>query len=616
MNQGFLSLLMGSFACLTCSVNAQVSTNDLKLAQDFFESGNYAHAKTEYEGLLEGGLDPWKKQILNYDIGTAFLAEGKWEEAMLRFQPLVDEDIQLPLLKQKVRSNLALARVMQLDENLERLKNNQKATSDDYQTTFMLLRQALLDIDRAQLAWCVLEKVEGAKGCRQLFDLQAMRLDVKSHFNEFLEDYSAFRLVHSSLQEGISSLLFGENSLINQLNIFQQYQLSEQMKETYLQMYLEQASSWKPLWESLQATFKSGSKAIDTGKQRGVFDSAYQQYLESISLAEQGNFQASMAKLENSRASLNNLLHQFFNDSSSKDLLQQLLITYGLALVKEPLQEAYLEQILEVQTALGETLKKSETAVASDYEKAQKYLKASVQSLANFQDIKARIFAEVARFYIKNIFQQMDFTPKTQASSVLENAIDKQEFILLLNSLRQQVEGDTKDLADVDKLLPELQQATLKAADIFPEAAVTQQKVAFSSDANKKSRCQCHPWDEVIPLFSTGYLIAEQANEYLKINVVKQSTIERLQKKAIDHWKEALAKMHATSSKSKQTSEQQSQQQSQPPPEEGNGQPENQPQNGQLNDILRLVQDMEKDDRSKPMSKTATGNNKGDDRPW
>lgn len=606
---------LGGFPWLLCgqAVDAEVQ------ARAYFEAGDYSHAKNTYEDLLDDGMDSWKKEITDYNIATALLAGGSWEEAIPRFDVLSEKDKALPLLAQRLSSNLALAQIMQLRERLKVLKDNANANHDDYNQMYALFRTALQDINQATTDWCELELIEGASECSPSAYLREMDRDVKSHLDVFLNEYLAFRLAHVNIQEGISALVYGENSLLSRLTMMQEHPFSEDIKEKYLIDYLEQAKSWKVLWEKLEGLFKSQSKTESLKKEKGLFDHSRKLFFDSLSQAEQKDFTGSIKQLNMSKASLDELLHQFIKGNSLKEVVHQLLITYGLALIKEPLQEAYLSQIVETQAALEEPIKKSDNpAIEAAYEKAQHYLTLSVQSINEFQAVKARLFAEVARFYLKEISEQLDFTPKTQASAVLENAIAKQEFVLLLDTLKRQLPEDEKDLAEADRLMPELQQSTLNAADLFPIVVLEKQKEAFSADSTEKNRCQCRPWDEVIPLFSQGYAHAELAYRRLQAGSFNPGSIRRQQKSAVDKWKEALLKMRSSPSAAQQEKQQQQQQQEQKQsaqPEMQKDQLQEKQQNAKLNGILRLVQDMENDDRSQPQQLKTTGS-KVEERPW
>lgn len=488
---GIPSLLLG-----------QVDEGELK-ARAFFEAGDYPHAKSAYEDLLDR-LDGWKKEIVEYNIATTLQADGRLDEAISRFEVLGDQDIELPLLEQRLASNLALARTLQLEEQLNALKDQSKASTKDYNQIYLLFQSALQEINKASASWCKLQTVEGAPKCPQSYYLQQMERDVKERFHGFFEEYSTYRL-----------------------------------------------------------------------------------------------------------ASLEKLLQEFPKSGPLKDAVKQLLAAYELVLINDPLQATDLSQILEVQTMLEERVKQSDPAVMEEYGKSQKYLMSAIQSVSESHPIKAHLFAEVARFYLNEILENLDPIYKSKAGDVLENAIAKQGFLLLMENLKGQMSENEKDLGDVNSLMTELQFSVLKTADLFMDAVIAQQKEVFQAPAIGKDRCQCRPWDEVIPLFIQGYTHAERAYRHLEKGNVNLIGVKRLQKSAINKWKEALQKMRS-SSVAQQKQEQQKQPEQMQPQKE---QLQENRQNAKFNEILRMVQDMENDDRSQPQQLKSTGS-KREDRPW
>lgn len=599
--------------CFSNALHAQ----DQNEGRAFFEAENYGQAKIAYENMLDDKLEPWQKEIVRYNIATALLAEGKWEEAILGFEILFDEGIRHPLLKQKVLSNLALARVRQLEAKTEALKALPNPTYDNYNQIYVLFHKVLKDIDSGETAWCELQSLEGAPSCTESLYLENIRLEVKSNLNHFLTEYQNYRIDHATVEEGVSALIFGEKVLLDFLNSLENHEFSANHKKQYLADYLIEVNSWKGLWDKLDVSFKAG-KTDNAAKLQELFKQAHQTFLESFSEAENANFSDSLKSLKKSKSDLTELLNRLFSNSSVKDVLDQLLILYGLALIRDPVQEAYLDHISETQIAFEEAIKKSVDAfIFSSYEKSLKYLKFSLESLNDSYSVNARIFAEVARFYISNILEQADPSAKHHAASVLESAIAKQEFVILLNRLRGEKQGDDKTAREVDQILPELQQLTLTSAHRFLDAAMSQQKQAFTEPSSGKSRCQCHPWDEVMPLFSDGYANAEFANMRLLAGDYRPITTLPLQKKAVDLWKEALAKLHSSSASKKSSEQSQSQEmsESEQQAEAKNLSKEGATNNVKLNEILRTIQDMEKDDQSKPQQiKTYSG--EGEERPW
>lgn len=580
----------------------------MDLAREYFEAGNYSHAKAVYEELQDDRLPAWQKNILDYNIATTLLADGNYDEAALSLEILADGNISLPLLKQRVLSNLALAKFGQLESRFSALLEDTKSSHDDYNRLYVAFRGVLADIAKAEAAGCTLEKIEGAESCPESLNIQEMRSEVKNRFDQFQKDYLAFHLKHLSLQDGVSELLIGEKMLLKEL---EKLQKADTHPQNHSDEYLQKGNNLKPFWNRLAEILKSRSKEANAGAQRALLEKAEQQFTKSLSLAGKGDFHESARQMEDSRAALNTLLEQLISQSPVREVLQQLLVTYGYALVNDPLRDVSLEQILEIQTALGSFLKQGvEAEFLEDYKKAQSYLKQGVQALEDSYPVKARLFAEVARFYAQELLEQIDYTPKTQAHTVLENVIAKQEFILLLNHLSDQVRVSEKGLDEIDPLMVELQASVLGAADYFLAVVLARQAESFKGDA----RCQCRPWDEVIPLFSEGYSKASLAERYLKNGNFKDSIVGGLQKSAVEKWKEALVKMRAKSTSKKQSSQQEEQKNEDQPQSKDQ---DRQQQDIKLNETLRLVQEMENDDRSTPQQvKTVSGSSKGEERPW
>jgi hypothetical protein len=266
---------------------AQTSNQDLKEAQAYFESENYTKSQAIYEGLLDDEMALWQQQILHYNSATSLLSAGKSDEAIVQLEVLSNERIGLPQLKQRVLSNLVLARLMQLNDHIAGLENPSETSYLDYNRIFMLFYKIFQDINKANEAWCELEAAEGAASCTPSIYLQEMQMETENTLKIFLAK-----------------------------------------------------------------------------NQKSSFDFAY---------------------------------------GSVEEALQQLSMSYGLALIKDPLQKPLLEKILENQTAFGDGfLKNAESSQKADFEKAQKYLKFSIKSLKGTDVISARIFWKMLILLLKH----------------------------------------------------------------------------------------------------------------------------------------------------------------------------------------------------------------------
>ncbi|MEI8366580.1 MAG: hypothetical protein WCF65_09220, partial [Parachlamydiaceae bacterium] len=204
------------------------------------------------------------------------------------------------------------------------------------------------------------------------------------------------------------------------------------------------------------------------------------------------------------------------------------------------------------------------------------------------------IFVLTARFFLETIVAQGQPLAKRHAELILKDAVNEESFVVTLDQLNSN--------ADVSKeVLTAMQPLVLKTADSFLPALVAEQIVAFS--INQANSCQCRPWDEVIPLFSEGYAAARHANELLGQQYNREEVTQWL-KAAVRAWKEALEKMHASASNKQPVPNQKMTEAAAKLKET----------KASANDVIRQIQEMELDDRSKINLKVQ--GSRGDDRPW
>ena len=536
---------------------------DIRLAETYFDAGDYSRAYIEYQGVLDDGMPPWQQGIILYDMGTTKLAEGMWEEALNNFDSAGIQTEELPVLNQRLSANRSLAQLMVLRSCAE-----SECASFGKEMEF---------IDAALSAWCTLASDEGATSCLPSLVLDKIRLEAKRFYAAFLDKNDQYRLEHMSIPEGVSALLMAGESVAEQLKFLQQNNVTGTLRSKYTAYYLEQAKSWIPLWDRLYKTMRDNAS----------FVRAKTSYEEALSLMTKERFLESTTALTQSIKALNEMLPSLFPGPPLEEAIHHLLINYALVLSREPMQQSALLQLVEAQTALGEMLK----PLPDSYKGAQKYIKRAQEAVDDFLMEKARYFLLGARFFIESIAEQMEVVVNLSPEYILEEAIAKEKFVLTLQH------GDS----DLNELLPIVQQAVLNSADRFLPRVLAKQTIAFSGD--RPERCQCHPWDEVIPLFSEGYAQARRAREVFQAPSDGEKTTLRLQM-AVKYWEETLEKMRSAISKEEHSK---ANQKEAPSPQQEQGK-------SSSDDAIRLVQQMEDDDRSKQDLRISGYIE--DDRPW
>jgi len=590
--------------CMNYALQAQDNA-EMQLAESYFDAGNYARAAAEYQSAYDEFLPAWERSILLYDIGTTSLAESKWQDTLAKYATAASLGADLPLLNARLSSNRALTLLMSAKAHSTTLKENPNASNDDYSQAMAIYREAIGAIKEAHGAACALAEAEGTKVCPPSIIAHEMLLEAKSGYASLLNDYLTYGLSIASMLDGTAALIASENTIKQHLSILKDSLSNSPLADKYLERYLYQAESWTRLWDTLTHLLDQNIDMTRYEKYGKDFNTAKKYFYDSLDSMKAKDYTSALSSLDQSHLSLENLLTLTIASEPFDAGLQRLMTSYNLALVKDPIQETPLDAVAETQEAFGSIIATSTPAIKSAYEKAQHFLALSRQSLQQFQAARARLFAEAAYFFIEAISEKVTPSPKNPTEAILESAIHKQEFALLVNRMTLQAES----LKDTEDLLPDVQTAALETADGFLPAALVRQKKAFNGTG--PDRCQCQPWDEVVPLFAAGYRHAQRAKEVLDqktADTSAQASIIPLQEGAIKDWKEALEKLRAKPKGGAKKQEKQGggtpEQEKTPPKEEQK----------ELNSVLRFVQQMESDDRSKPLIKVP--GNKEVDRPW
>lgn len=576
----------------------------VRQAEVYFEAGDYQRARMQFE-LLADHLEDWQKMILTYDIGTVLLAQDKGEEAIAAFQTIGGGSKALPALEQRLTANRALARLLLAQHKLQALGKDAAATDEDYQTLILAFRYVLEDIDTAKRAACDLARAEGASACLPSEEIVQMHLLAKELLATLLQSYTDYKASHISMEEGAAMLLAGEGAIIEHLVFLSDPALETELRNQYEVLYLNQAESWSVLWETVEQRIHKDKK-VENYKDRQVqFEQARQFFKQGLAFMRQHEFAASEKAFKSSMETLDKLLNQALKDKPLSAALQRLMVTYGTVLGQDPLQEMSLKALEKTQLRIHDLFGKDEIeSLKAPYLEVEQYLTAGRQALSHGRQYQARIWVEAARNSLRLIIQQvlrqqLDKPLKQTAKMILENTLSEEQFSLRLSRLLQQAMGRETIPPEVENLIKQSQQHALQEAQKFIPAAIAQQKEEYSQE-------QHHPWEEIIPIFINGQHAAESAKEKLTIDISPEDAV-MLQEVAIKDWKEALDKLQSGTTGSPQKTVS-----SEAAAPSKRTQTDNQ---SKVNQVLRLVQEMENEDHSKPGFKTAP-NGKGEERPW
>jgi len=288
-----------------------------------------------------------------------------------------------------------------------------------------------------------------------------------------------------------------------------------------------------------------------------LFDEAFEQFRGGLEWIEAGSEEA-LHLLHQSSEALALFFRRMIGGDPLRQTLEQLLHDYDEAAGYSPLQEARLQSLIEEQEQIA-----AETALSLPMEE----LKRSYRAAARGMERRARFRFAVARQQVRRLLWELAEGPGT-AKSVLERGIEEAAYALILARYVEK-EGEQR--------LEAAKQKTLETVASFVRIALKEQEEGF------KERCQYRPWSEALPLFEKGERTAKRAS----------AGGIPYQEQTLLYWREALAKLKR-------------------PYEEGGCEKEQRPRK-EMEQILRLLQQMEKDDR---MPKEKRGMIREGERPW
>lgn len=589
-----LTLVLTFLAVLILNeVDGQEERSDVTVkmheALDFAEAEDFEKAREIYQYLYLQQTEGWKKGILLYDIATTYLQEGKWEEAIQHFEKIPLSESSFPPLVWRVKSNEAVARWRLSRHLFEQLQKEPLYYREEYVKILFLLKEAIENIDAADRAHCQVLDLEGDEHCVPAYDLDELRTEIEQGRALLLLNYTKKRAELMSLQEGLPLLLSGVNGIIVSLENLSTLLMDMSIKKEQLHRILVQSSSWEPLFTSLKIKIE---KESNKNKKKHYFD-AERSFMKTIAALKDEKIETSIEDLKAAEVSLNALLFMIMEEDPIRDSIQRILTSYERALESTPLQAGELHAIADQQETMKGLFsrKKIDPNLLNN---ALNELSSSFDYVQVGKEIEARLAFLNSYQAMRRLGWQFD-EEKGSAKNILEYSISEQFYSLLINQL---ISG-TKEADDVKihKKLTLAQENVFLEAQLFWNAALKEQEMGFSGIKGKAGRCQHSPWSAVLPLFKKGYSEAELALNALEGDE-SLSIPFRHQQNALHFWKMALNALNNPDI-SQDSCERPPEQSNEKKPEPEKQQQENQPKQRSIDQVLRLLQQMEHDDRQK-----------------
>lgn len=471
------------------------------------EAGAYREAMDDYSSLSELPLEPWQRAIVTYNQGTLLVDEKKWIEAIQKLITITDPKDQ-PLLRRRLFTNLAIAQLEFGKEILRNPQNSRKAQ-------FLLLRSQD-SLNQAIKADCEVEILEGSKECGIPFDIREIELAIRQELSQVLSQVQKDSIKNATLDEGIAALYRGIDQLENHLKL--EEAADHQLKDNYRAFIIASGDSWLPLWNALK--YK-----INDPKNLAVYEEARKLYAYAIRFVEKGKPNMSRGGIIEARQKLDDFVKLQWGNDPVKVLLHRFEGELKAALDQNPL---ILSDITAVKDQWDRVMKAKQDMklepIQTDLNRAIAYLQADKQ-------IPARMFGLSAQQYLNRQLKKNTNNPDL----ILEEAISQQQHAMGLNMLFLLLDAN-QQTDDVAELVKQAQQQTIAAADPYLSAVRDIQ----TNHYKELGECQCKPWDDVLPLFNSGFKEALRSRKQINEHIHETRLALISQDQTLKDWQAAL----------------------------------------------------------------------------
>lgn len=558
---GVIALLALALLVPIC-LSAQEDILLTRQAEAYFQAGDYRKAAELFQKLEGEKLPAWQNARVIYNIGTLDLEMGQWNEAFAEFSKLPFSPTSAPLLSRASKTNEAVGEYRQGTEIL----NSPKSNLDDYSKAIFLMRESLRDLQEADKADCSYALLLGKEHCAPPADLSELRTAAKKDLAVALRKYGEAKIAGSPVKEGVPFLLAGVKIALDHVDFLKSKKLNDKQQKSYRKLFERDIESWLSLWESqmdkmaeLEEPYVQFVKGLD--------------HLQKVELEE-----AQLAFLE-SQVSLTQWIHTLWGEDPFVEALQKLLISYRRTLEQSPVQVPTLYQ-LQTEQQLVYDLAETAKISLENFAMSNSFLKESIEFARRAKGPETLFFLQEAGQRLQRLLRQK-IDKETTPEVILEEAINEQTHALGQMRLGKEIREKSKE---VETLLKDAQEQTLTAAKSFISDVLAQEIADFPA------RCQCKPWNAVIPLYESGLDAAHDAEAAIGAHHAPRSVLGH-QEKALKDWREALDKLRHPEEEKKP--EAPPEQQQQPPPPE--------PQPASTEQVLEELQRMEQlDQRPQP----------------
>lgn len=535
---------------------------DMDEARSYVESGDFNQGREIYERLLKTTKETWKKNILQYNLATTALEEKEYDNAIAGYKTMVMEEKLPPLISTRVHTNLAIAYWRSI-ENSKLNTENIDVLTGSYLSIIFNLEKTLDEIILAEAAHCDLILAEGGEYCKRDENLFLLQSSVQNKMTDIKIEFLNRQIEMLSLNESLPLALIFTNMLGSYLeeisvDTSQTTVFKEQVNRMEVQM-----NTWNALWEHLDNQNKNN-------KNYTSFEKEYDKLLNSLKKFE---IDKAILQLSTIKQKLKENIKQIYKDIPTEKLFKDLTRNYKRVAATLSLNPEEILSLIEQQAMIQDVLKQRDISITL-LEEAQNFLKLSVKNWQKQNlDLSKVYFLIAYKKTLRNSYDSIAMDPQfvtvENVALFLEHLIEEQK----INAALSLFTGKSKE----NEISSESNKETIDFAKNFWKLVPIVQKLNFST------QCQFYPWSEVIPLFESGFYYA----------------MELAYDRSLIDWKKSLEKLLHPSDIKSFCQPNPPSKKNEPEKEENNPQKKNSSawSSGSIDDVLRLLQTMDQQDR-------------------
>ncbi len=248
-------------------------------AEMFFQAGEFSKSREIYQALQKESLSKQQALIIQLNLATILIAEGRYEEALQAFETVHLGDDPSPLLQRQYHFDRSVALLNRAIDNTELLNESEEGFLEACAAILRNLDTALEALALAEKGDRHLAVIEGRDLGEPYPSFQSLYDNVKTLLVQVRQRQQSYALAHLKEKELLEAIDQRLNRLIAQVD---QWGVQGKVKERFLKNVALLESNQRVLWDHLHGV------PWEDGKKQ-VFSEAENHYTMAIDLMKEGD---------------------------------------------------------------------------------------------------------------------------------------------------------------------------------------------------------------------------------------------------------------------------------------------------------------------------------------